>query len=249
MIDIHSHILPGFDDGARDIFDTLEMVEIAEKSGITTIVATPHCNIPGAYTNYFGEEYKECIQMVREAVRAEGMSVKILPGAEIFGTPEVPELLQQGKLMTLNNSRYLLMEFDFGEDPDIINMILDEVRTMKVLPVIAHAERYTCVQRDPNLVYDWRSKGYPIQINKGSFRGKFGRVEKEIAYLLMEHHLVSVIASDAHRPDFRTPNMKRAFEELSMAYPDEYLDMVFEENPRRICMNEPILGLKAMMIE
>lgn len=249
MIDIHSHILPGLDDGAQDIFDTLEMIELAAKSGITAMIATPHCNIPRGYKNYFGDEYKETVLKVRKAVRDENLPVKILPGSEVMGTSEVPNLLKQGKLMTLNQSRYLLMEFMFDEDPELVNWILDEVRSLKVIPVIAHAERYKFVQNDPNLVYEWRSKGYPIQINKGSFRGKFGRMEKELAYLLMDHHLVSVIASDAHSPYIRTPNMRRVYEELARVYPDEYLDMVFEENPRRICMDEPILGMKAMMIE
>ena len=249
MIDIHSHILPGLDDGAQDLFDTLEMVELAAKSGITAMIATPHCNIPRGYTNYFGDEYKECVMAVREAVREEGLPVKILPGAEVLGTPEVPELLQNGKLMTLNQGRYLLMEFLFDEDPDFVNTLLEEVRALKAIPVIAHPERYKFVQRDPNLVYEWRIKGYPIQINKGSFRGKFGTRAKETAYLLMDHHLVSVVASDAHSANFRTPHMKKVFEELSMSYPDEYLDMVFEDNPRRICMNEPILGLRPMRIE
>ena len=249
MIDIHNHILPGLDDGAQDLYDTLEMVEVAAKSGTTAIVATPHCNIPGSYKNYFCEEYKACIQQVRAAVKTEGLPVKILPGAEVLGTSDLPELLQQGKIMTLNQSRYLLMEFFFDEDPTFVNLLLEEVKNLKVIPVIAHAERYKFVQRNPNLVYEWRSKGFPIQVNKGSLRGKFGATAQDTAYLLMNHHLVSVVASDAHSPHVRTPEMRRAHEQLSMEYPESYVNMLFYENPRRICQNEPILGLKAMRIE
>lgn len=249
MIDIHNHILPGVDDGAQDIHDTLEMAALAAKSGITAIVATPHCNIPGGYKNYFGDHYIKKVQMVREAVHAEGLPIRILPGAEVLGTEDVPELLKNGKIMTLNQSRYMLIEFFFDEDPDFVNWLLEEVKTLKAIPVIAHAERYQFVQKDPNLVYEWRKKGFPIQINKGSLSGNFGRHAMKTAYLLMDHHLVSVIASDAHSPHVRTPNMKRAHEELSMEYPESYVKMLFEENPRRICQNEPILGMRAKRIE
>ena len=248
MIDIHSHILPGLDDGAQDIYDTLEMVSLAARSGIMAMVATPHCNIPGGYKNYFGDQYIETIQQVREAVHREKLPVNILPGVEAFGTPDLPQLLQKGKIMTLNQSRYLLIEFNFNEDPEFVSSLLEEIQELKVIPVIAHAERYKFVQKDPDLVYQWRKKGYPIQINKGSFQGKFGRSAAETAYLLMNHHLVSVVASDAHSPHVRTPYMRDVYEELLMEYPESYLDMIFKENPRRICQNEPILGLQAKRV-
>lgn len=249
MIDIHTHILPGMDDGAQDIYDTLEMVSVAAKSGITAMVATPHCNIPGGYKNYFGDEYIKSIQQVREAVHREGLPVNILPGAEAFGTADLPQMLQEGKIMTLNQSRYLLVEFAFDEDPEFVQNIIEEIHDLKVIPVIAHAERYEFVQREPELVYHWRRKGYPIQINKGSFQGKFGRRAAKAAYLLMNHHLVSVVASDAHSPHVRTPYMRDVYEELLMEYPESYLEMIFKENPRRICQDEPILGLKAKRVE
>lgn len=249
MIDIHTHILPGLDDGAQDLYDTLEMVRVAAKSGITAMTATPHCNIPGGYKNYFGDQYLSAIETVRKAVHKEGLPVKILPGMEAFGTPDLPKLLQEGKIMTLNQSKYLLLEFDFDEDPEFVSSLIEEIRELKVIPVIAHAERYQFVQKNPELVYHWRSKGYPIQVNKGSFQGKFGRRARQTAYLLMNHNLVSVVASDAHSPHVRTPYMKDVYEELLYEYPEVYLDMVFKENPRRICQNEPILGLKAKRVE
>lgn len=249
MIDIHSHILPGLDDGAQDIYDTLEMVSIAAESGISAMAATPHCNIPGGYKNYFNDQYVETIQMVREAVHKEGIPVNILPGVEAFGTEDLPELLRQGKIMPLNQSRYLLIEFGFDEDPDYVQHVLRRVHEIKVIPVIAHAERYEFVQEKPELVYEWRKKGYPIQINKGSFQGKFGREAAKCAYKLLDHHLVSVVASDAHSPHVRTPYMEDVYEELLEMYPNNYLEMLFDENPKRICMNEPILGFQAKKID
>ena len=175
--------------------------------------------------------------------------MQILPGVEAFATPDLPELIGQGKIMPLNQSRYLLMEFNFGEDPEFAEFITEEVKDCGVIPVIAHPERYDFVYHDPNIVYRWRSAGYPIQINKGSFQGKFGRKAARLAHLLMEHHLVSAVASDAHSPYQRTPYMAEAYEELLVEYPDEYLRKLFYENPRRICRNEPILSYRAKRIE
>lgn len=249
MIDIHSHILPGVDDGAQDMYDTLEMVSLAAQSGITAMIATPHCNVPGGYKNYFNDEYRKAVQQVREAVHSEGLPVRILPGAEVFGTADLPRLLQDGKIMTLNGSRYLLVEFAFDEKPEFVQKILDEVIELKAIPVIAHAERYEFVQRDTELVYRWRKRGLPIQINKGSFQGKFGKSAADTAYLLLNHHLVSVVASDAHSPYMRTPYMADVYGELLTEYPEEYLEMIFQENPHRICQNKPILGLKAKRVK
>lgn len=249
MIDIHSHILPGMDDGAQDIYDTLEMVSLAARSGITAMVATPHCNMPGYYENYFNDNYIKAVQTVRKAVREEGIPVNILPGAEAFGTSNLPKYLQEGKIMPLNQSNYLLVEFGFGEDPAYVNRILRELCELKVIPVIAHAERYEFVQDRPELVAQWRRAGYPVQINKGSFQGKFGKRIAEMAYYLLDHYLVSVVASDAHGPYQRTPYMADLYEELLLEYPEKYLEIIFTENPRRICENKPVLGVREKRVD
>ena len=249
MIDIHSHILPGLDDGAQDLYDTLEMVSLAAESGISAMVATPHCNIPGGYKNYFSDKYVEAIQSVRDAVHRENLPVNILPGVEVFAQENVVRLLQEGKIMTLNQSKYLLMEFAFHEDPAFVKHIVKKVQELGVIPVIAHAERYEFAQQEPNLIYELRKQGFPIQINKGSFQGKFGNRAMQLAYEFLNHNLVSVIASDAHSPYQRTPYMADVYEELLEHYPKNYLDMIFSENPRRICENEPILGFSARRIE
>lgn len=246
MIDIHSHILPGMDDGARDLYDTLDMVDMAARSGVRAIVATPHCNIPGAYKNYFNQEYVALLEKVRKAVKAERIPVQILPGMEAFATRRLPELIVQRKIMPLNLSRYILVEFDFGEDPDFVDVVLGRMLEVGARPVIAHAERYEFVQEEPELVYEWRKKGYAVQINKGSFQGRFGRGARRTACLLMDHKLVSVVASDAHGSHKRTPYMMDVYEELEKEYPKKYLKVLFEENPRRICENRPTLGLRGI---
>lgn len=239
MIDIHTHILPGFDDGAGDMFDTLEMLRMAVECGVTDIVATPHCNIPGMFDNYFGQEYIDCLMSVRKAAKEEQIPIRVLPGMEAFSTSNLPELITQGKIMPLNQSRYILMEFSFGEDPMFADDVLKRAVEIGAKPVIAHAERYEFVQENPQIVYEWRKKGYLVQVNKGSFLGRFGRRARRAAYQMMDHNLVTAIASDAHSPYQRTPYMSDSYELLKEEYPERYLKMLFEENPGRICKNQP----------
>lgn len=116
MTDIHCHILPGVDDGAATPADALEMARMAAESGVRTIVATPHCNLPGApEDNYASPALARRLEALRRAIEAEGIPLEILPGAEILCTPQVPELLREGRLLTLASSRYLLLEFYFDE--------------------------------------------------------------------------------------------------------------------------------------
>lgn len=240
MIDIHAHILPGIDDGAKDLYDTLEMAQMAADCGVTAIVATPHCNIPGIYKNYFGDAYLEAFYSARSAIEREGIPLKLYPGMEVFTTYDLPDLIADGKIMTLNQGHYLLMEFSFDEDPDFASAMLKKVREMEIIPVVAHVERYEFVQDDPWLIYQWRKAGYAIQVNKGSFMGRFGRRAWQTAYELLEHHLISVAASDAHSPYRRTTYLRDAYEALAEDFPKEDLDILFRKNPARICADETL---------
>lgn len=237
MIDIHAHILPGMDDGAEDIYDMLEMLQTAADCGVTGIVATPHCNIPGRFYNYFSKEYKRCFDRVKKAVQEERIPIQIFPGMEVFATYNLQDIILERKIITLNHSKYMLIEFAFDVDPDWANRTLKLVQQMGRIPVIAHAERYEFVQNQLSILYQWKKNGYHIQINKGSFLGRFGRRARHAAYFMMDHNLVTVIASDAHGPDRRTTYMTEAYNELRVEYPKEYLNILFRENPKRICQD------------
>ena len=244
MRDIHAHILPGIDDGAEDMYEALEMAQIAVDNGTQGIVCTPHCNIPGVFNNYYDEAYVALFRQMEEELKAENIPITLYAGMEVFVTERVPRLLAEGQLLTLNGSKNLLVEFSFDEDPDFANRMLQEIRGLGVRPVVAHPERYFFVQDDPQTVYDWSQKGYYVQVNKGSLLGRFGRKVERTAHALLKHNLVSAIASDTHSPYKRTPDMKMAYEELLSVYPEKYLNILFRENPARICNDEPIFRYK-----
>ena len=244
MVDIHTHILPGIDDGAQDITQSLEMARIAAETGVEMMVATPHSNLPGVFDNYFGQEYIRIFQNLTNVIEQERIPIQFYPGMEAFGTYDLPDLIVAGKIIPLNQSCYILMEFSFDEDPEFATDLLKRVTEVGARPVVAHVERYHFIQEYPQIAFQWRKRGYVLQVNKGSFLGRFGNRAQNTAYRLMRHHLVSVIASDAHSPYQRTPYLLDAYEELCLEYQEQYLDVLFHQNPKRICENQPILKLE-----
>lgn len=241
MIDIHTHILFGVDDGSKNIEMSLKMARIAYNSGVDTIIATPHC-MPGIYNNFAGEKLEKRFNILKEALSDYGIPIHLRKGMEVLVTNKTEQLLEEKKLWTLNGSHYLLVEFSFDEEPLYCYEALEKIRKKGYIPVIAHPCRYYFVQADPQIVYDWYKKGYGIQINKGSLLGSFGRKEYECANRLLRHGLVSCVASDTHRSDKRTPDMEEVHDLLYSRYGGEYTYMLLEENPRRILKDRALVG-------
>lgn len=175
MVDIHCHILPGVDDGSPSMEDSLQMARMAADSGVTDIIATPHCNLPGdGPKNYRSASLRTGFSRLRQALEQEGIPLGIHPGAEVFCTPELPELLDRRQLQTLGGGRYLLVEFYFDESAEFMEQCFHQIRTRGLTPVAAHPERYDAVQRDPYIIRRWFEGGVVIQLNKGSILGRLG---------------------------------------------------------------------------
>ena len=242
MIDIHSHVLPGVDDGSEDMDMSLEMISMAARSGVEGIVATPHCNIPGELDNYISPEIEQIWSSLAEEIRISELPIRLYRGMEVFCTPQVPELLEQGRLWTLNDTDYFLIEFSFREDPEFCTDILYQCREMGYLPIIAHPERYFFLQNDPQLAYEWCVAGYGLQINKGSLLGRFGQGPKRTADLLVDHGLAACVASDAHSPFQRTTDLGEVREYLTEVFGEEHMKLLLEINPERILSGEDLLG-------
>lgn len=242
MIDIHSHVLPGIDDGSVDMDMSLDMLAMAAESGVQTLVATPHCNIPGEFENYRSRELEELFLELQREADQEEIPLRLCRGMEIYATPELPELLSEERVWTLNGSRYFLTEFNFGENPDFCSDVLKRCARLGFRPIIAHPERYYFLQRDPELAFEWCTAGYGLQINKGSLLGRFGSQAGKTAALLLEHGLAACVASDAHRPYERTTHMGEVKAYLDRVYGEEYRRLLLEENPARILEGRDLLG-------
>ena len=241
LLDLHCHILPGLDDGAECMEESCEMAQLAVESGVRGIVATPHCNIPGGYRNYWSGYMREQLPELQYALQRKNIPLKLYMGMEVFATNDVADLLAAGKVLTINNSRYLLIEFDFEESYVRAQRILQNVRTAGAIPVIAHPERYAFVQSDLSYVRELKDMGCILQLNKGSLYGAFGRRSGTAAHLLMDNRLADIVASDAHGPYRRTPFMRDAHEVVCRDYSPDYAQLLFKENPYRVLTNQRTL--------
>lgn len=244
MIDIHTHILFGVDDGSDQLEESLEMAELAVEGGTEILVATPHSNMPSVFENYESDGVcRDVYRRLQQMLQKERIPLQLVRGMEIFGYGDVSRLIRQKELISLNHSGYYLIEFPFDMHPDEMTMGLKLVFEGGGVPVMAHPERYYCVQDDPNLVYGWMREGVLSQVNRGSFFGRFGRREERTAHMLLEHNLITCIASDAHSATRRTPYMGDIYEYLEEQYSRDTADQLLQQNPERILSGRPIRSI------
>ncbi len=240
MIDIHAHILPGIDDGAPNVGAALEMAAMAVESGVTTLVATPHCMDFADRKNFWDNQLITEISAFRTLLAKEKIPLEILPGMEIFGTSNVPQLIRNGKMIGLNHSDYLLIEFAFYNYASQATEILEQLVAMGKRPVVAHPERYKYVQEDPSILNMWTEMGCLMQINKGSLLGSFGPVEQRLAFELVARGFAITVASDAHSPVRRTTWMKDVRRLLKEEFSSSTAKKLLDTNPMKIIKNEII---------
>lgn len=242
MIDLHCHILPGVDDGAQDLDEALEMARLAAHSGVRTIVATPHCNIPNApRANYLDQDLLDRLVLFRSAIEDARIPLRLYGGAEVFCTPQMPALLEEKKLLPLAGTRYLLVEFFFDEAPEFMESCFARITDQGFIPVIAHPERYEAVQRQPDLIPRWFRRGYIILLNKGTILGRMGRRAELSARRILEHGLAHAVASDAHGTHTRTPHMEELRRHLQDHYGSGCVQLLLSVNPSRIVRDQSVV--------
>ncbi len=241
LIDLHIHILPGVDDGSQDMETSLAMARLAAQSGVKHMAITPH-SMKGIYDNFVSDELEKNYRTLQHALKEQQIDLQLYRGMEIFATEETPQDLVDGRVWTINGTKYFLVEFDFGEDPDFLNETLYQCQQKGFTPIVAHPERYYCVQDDPQLVYAWFCGGCGIQINKGSLFGVFGKREQETAVRLLKHGVVSIVGSDAHNLGRRNPSFAHVKEYLEEYFGEEYCYLLTHENPSRILKGKELVG-------
>lgn len=236
MIDIHSHILPGIDDGAKSSSETLDLLKKAEKEGISTIIATPHHN----------PEFKPSIETITNLVKKANtiaqnnkLNINVLIGQEIRLYADVVSDLENKKLLTLNQSKYILLEFPSNHVPAYAQEICYQLQLSEYQPIIVHPERNSDIINNPNILYELVQHGALAQITAGSIVGKFGSKIKKTSFKLLDHDLIHFIASDAHHLKSRDFHMKAATKKLSKTYGYEYTQYLIN-NSKKLINNENI---------
>ncbi len=237
MIDLHGHYLPGVDDGPESMAMALEMLRMAENDGIEAVVATPHTLSNFSLVKDF-HELKQIYVQVKSRAREEGLNIRILPGAENFFDSRLTEYLRNHpNVLTIADSDFFLLEFP----PDFVfpgtRQFIYQVMSEGFIPIIAHPERNREFRRNPNLLYELMQMGALSQVTAASFRGDFGMDVRNAAQEFLKFNLISVIATDAHRPDFRKPQMAFIYDILPESG-REIIDMLVDKIPRAIIENE-----------
>ena len=223
MVDVHSHILPALDDGSKNMEESLEMLRIACDEGIRTMIATPH-NMPGKGCPD-REKVEKRLSDLRTAAAAAGIDIEILLGTEYYYRSDILEEFEEGRVITMNDTRYVLIEFDPGVNRTYAKNAVREIMALDYRPVIAHVERYPALmERKAEAVKELRTMGALIQVNAGSVIGNIGvKVKQSVKYLL-QNGLVDLIGSDAHSSRHRAPRMKECAKYLRKKYNEDYCE-------------------------
>jgi protein-tyrosine phosphatase len=235
MVDIHSHILPGLDDGAQSLEESVEMLKIAAAAGTTDIVATPHAN------SQFTFQPDLIAQKLAELTGAVGESIRVYTGCDFHLQYEnIQDALEHPTKYTINHKNYLLVEFS---DLIIFNSTADifyQLRSAGMVPVVTHPERNRLLQKRFDAISEWVSEGACLQITGASFLGRFGRHAKDYADKLVKAGLVHFVASDAHGTKDRTPELREAFEYVSGKYGRDTAEQLFVINPGAAVKGKPL---------
>ena len=234
MIDLHSHILPEVDDGAGNLWESLQMARIAVDSGVTEMVATPHC------TRGRMKNIRSAWELLRDALEETRIPLKLHLGMEIFGTPDTARLLQEGQLLTLNGSRYPLVEFPFLSSGEDETKVLKELAAAGYQPVVAHPERYVYLQQEPEMINRWAEIGCLLQVNRGSLLGRFGERSRQLALGLIDRGFVTAVSSDCHSAKRRSPYMEDIRELLERMFSEKTPQQLLWHNPNMILQNRPL---------
>ncbi|MCM1187232.1 MAG: protein-tyrosine-phosphatase [Lachnoclostridium sp.] len=231
IIDIHTHILPGIDDGSQSMDESIQMLRIAEREGITDVMVTPHYK--GGRHNASPQTVLRLLDELREHAVALGISVSIHLGNEVLYFSEVEEALDEKYIFTMNGSDFVLVEFHPGDRYGYIRNALDHVQGMGYTPVLAHVERYACMLKDKDAVRQIRDMGVRIQVNASSVEGALGWSVKHFTHEILRKHLVDYIGTDAHNCDRRAPEIQKCAKILYKKFGDEYADSVLYGNAQR----------------
>jgi protein-tyrosine phosphatase len=233
MIDIHAHLIPQFDDGPKNLNESLDLIKSAADQGISAVFATSHFNeyIPRELET----EYFEKLGELKSAVASQNLSISLYSGAEIFYHHYVSDTIRSSKVTTLGNwKQYVLIEFPMFQMPDGAEEVLFKLTAENYIPIVAHPERYIKILEKPKRLQNFIKFGGLLQVNGGSILGHFGKDVQKFAVQILEQQLVHFVASDAHSPQSRPFVLKSVYKFLQDKLPEEYLKEVLFVNQEHI---------------
>ncbi len=238
MIDFHTHILPNVDDGSKSVEETFNLLKEAESVGFDSIISTSHY-----IENYYEspvEERQEWINALSMALKKENINVNLYLGNEVYFSENIIKLLNENKIAKINNSKYMLFEFAMNVKPINVYDVIYELLQNKIIPILAHPERYRFVHQDPSIIYDLIDNGVLMQVNYTSIIGWYGQKAEILAKKFLESNMISFLGSDVHRPNTIYPKIPEAIERIGEIIGKDKLFELTTLNPNRVLQNEEI---------
>ena len=233
MIDIHSHILFGVDDGAKTINESMELIKEAISKGVTHLILTPHFN----KRNYSLKQDNVFVnyQLLKEKTVLENLNIHLFLGNEVYLTGSYSIISENG-FYTLADSNYILIEFNEIIPPDNIPEICYEINVAGYIPIIAHAERYEIFHNNIKLLAEILNEGVHLQVNASSVIKKEDNKRNKLAHFLLKNELISFVASDVHNTTNRKFYLDKAYKEVCK-HDACYGDKIFKQNQLNIIKN------------
>lgn len=236
MIDIHTHLIPNVDDGAKNLEVTFEALKEAEKAGFTDIILTSHY-----MTDYYETKKDELVfwkENLQKILESKNEKIKLHSGMEIYISEEIDKLMKQEKLLTLAGSRYILMELPMNTTVNYLDHVIYFLETIGLKLIIAHPERYISVQEKPELVKEYIKKGCLMQCNYGSILGNYGKQVKNTMKYLLKNNLVHFVASDCHKSNGIYLEVPKAVKKIEKIIGHEKMREITTLNQKKILNNE-----------
>lgn len=242
MTDIHCHLLPRLDDGAKTPEIAFEMASRAVATGTRQIVCTPHCTTGDPDMHRRLMRIRRAVEVLNYVFKEKQLPVTLYAGAELLCNDRLLETLEKKESLTWAGSRYLLIEFSFDTPLSRIEEAANVVRQSGYVPVLAHPERYTGIWKNPDCMAVWFYSGYVLQLDKDSVLGRFGNRCARTADWALRHGVAHVIASDAHDTRMRTTDLEIVRQYVAGHYSPGYADLLLRRNLARIVKNKVLVG-------
>jgi protein-tyrosine phosphatase len=207
VIDLHSHILPGIDDGATSLEMSLEMARMFAADGVTTVACTPHI-LPGVFHNT-GPHIKELTAWLQQHLDHQGIPLRVVPGCDGHIVPDFVPQLQKGHLLPLGESRYVLVEPPHNKAPPKIAELFFNILTAGYVPILTHPERLAWIASSYHIIEELFEAGVWMQLTASSVAGDFGKTPKYWSDRMLDEGRVHILATDAHNVEHRPPNLSR----------------------------------------
>ena len=238
MIDIHSHVLPGVDDGASNMRESIQMLRFARRQGITQVVATPHYS--HSFRNTSPDEIRKLCREVQEAAQRElKTEIHIWPGQEIMYDGDVLNLLEKGSILTIADSRYVLTEFLPSAPYSYIYRAVRELLLEGYIPIVAHAERYMYL-REKGRLDEIRDQGACIQINFRRIGGKWYDSTTRWCREMLRGRKIDFLGTDMHNMTERRPETREALEWMRKHLGRNYLSKILCRNQQKVLEDKKI---------